>query len=354
MNDADPAAQPPAPQPLEDDGDGTWARHWQHPRWLAEADDWVTAALADAGVGVTGSGVTYKIRFWSVVRCYPTTAGLHWFKENNPGQSFEARLVAALAALVPDFVVRPVAIQGDRGWLLTAHQGSTLGDNGGIRDQATRLRLVTELAALQRAAAAHAAELADTGLTDVGPSRAGGIIRDRLQRLTGLPFDHPLRPDAVLADRLRRGADRLDQLATQLHPAIPMSLDHNDLHAHNVFGNAESGPAQRTLRFFDFGDSVWGHPFSALHSLVNSLHWTADLPADDPLTHALIETYLSHWTDLADQDTLHHDYRLAASFQPVTRMVSWCRLLDHADLTEIAARLESPRYWMNEVAALGD
>lgn len=303
---------------------------------MADVDRWVLEALAYAGISSVGSAVTYKIRFWSVVRCYPTEAGLFWFKENNPGQAFEAGLVAALAELTPD-------------------QGSTLGDSPGIRNQATRLRLVHDLAALQRAAVEHAASILAVGVTDARPSLAGRVIRDRAARLAALPTGHPLRPARDLVDRLGRAADRLDELAGRLSPAIPASLDHNDLHAFNVSGDATSGQEGGTpLRFFDFGDAVWGHPFATLRSLVISLPWTADLAEDCPATDELIEAYLSAWTDLADLDTLRTEYRLTAALQPVVRMVSWYRLLDHADLTEITAWIESPTHWLHQVAALAD
>lgn len=226
------AAQVPVPRSLADDRGGAWVRHWQHPQWRADVDRWVHRSLAEHQLHPTGPAVTYKIRFWSVVRCYPTDAGLCWFKENNPGQAFEATLVA-----------------------------------------------------------------------------------------------------------------RLDALAGELNPAIPVSLDHNDLHAHNVFGGIGD-----TLRFFDFGDSVWGHPFSTMRSFALSLAGTADLPE----VTELVEAYLSAWSDLADPEVLRREYRLAAALLPVTRVVSWYRLLDHADVTETAAWVASPRYWLGEVASAGE
>lgn len=342
---------PPAPRSLGPDREGGWVRHWRHPQWLASADDWVGEQLAVHGMVPTGPGVTYKIRFWSVVRCYPTDTGLVWFKENNPGQAFEASLVAALADLVPDLVVRPLSFRADTGWLLSTDQGTTLGDSSGITDQATRLRLVDELARFQRICAEHERTLHAAGITTAGPQDAGRLVRDRLGRLRSLPATHPLRPHGELTARLHRAAGRLEQIATELDPRIPLTLDHNDLHAYNVFGDAQGGTP---LRFFDFGDAVWGHPFGAMHSLVNSLVWTAGLPVDDPQTQVLVSTYLEHWSDLADLDTLRHDYRLVNELQPVPRLVSWHRLLDHADLVEINAWLESPTYWLGAVAKIGD
>ena len=83
------------------------------PEWTQTADAWVSARLAEYGRRISGVPVTYRARFWSVVRCYPTTEGLVWFKENNPGHRFEAGLVAALAQFAPDDVIVPIAVDRD-------------------------------------------------------------------------------------------------------------------------------------------------------------------------------------------------------------------------------------------------
>jgi hypothetical protein len=101
------------------DAEGQWVRRWTGGDWFAEADGWVRERLASAGAAVTGEPVPYKIRFWAAVWCYPTDRGLFWFKENNPGQAFEAALVGAMAEALPQHVVAPLAIDRARGWLLT-------------------------------------------------------------------------------------------------------------------------------------------------------------------------------------------------------------------------------------------
>src|SRR5688572_26951707 len=115
----------PLPRSLLGDAEGQWVRRWTGGDWLAEADGWVREQLGS--LEVTGDPVPYKIRFWAAVWCYPTDHGLFWFKENNPGQAFEAALVGAMAQALPQHVVAPLAIDAERGWLLTADQGLTLG-----------------------------------------------------------------------------------------------------------------------------------------------------------------------------------------------------------------------------------
>lgn len=347
---------PPArPIPLELQGDalGTWVRHWQHPQWVASVDDWVAECLAEHGIRQAGAGETYKIRFWSVVRNYPTDLGLFWFKENNPGQAFEARLVTTLAELVPDLVAAPLATRLDQGWMLTADQGPTLGDRagtaGGMTAHRTRIRVARELARLQRSTIRHAGQILSTGITQIPPGQAGRVVRDRVAQLVALAPGHPLRPADEMIPRLHAATDRLDRLADELTGRIPQALEHNDLHGFNMFGSAETA-----LRFFDFGDSVWAHPFTTLHGMINSLDWQTGLAPDAPEIAEMVNAYLAEWSDLADPDQLHDEFTRAGWLLPVSRLVSWHRLLDHADALEITTWIETPTHWLAEVAALAD
>jgi Ser/Thr protein kinase RdoA (MazF antagonist) len=112
-----------------------------------------------------------------------------------------------------------------------------------------------------------------------------------------------------------------------------MALDQNDLHARNVFRPDPAGP----LRFFDFGDAVWGHPFATLGSVREDV--------DD----AVITSYLWEWTDLAPLDVLRKELELAEPLHVVHRLVSWHRLLEHADEVECAAWTVHIEHWLREL-----
>jgi hypothetical protein len=147
------------------------------------------------GTVVSGEPVPYKIRFWAAVWCYPTDHGLFWFKENNPGQAFEAALVGAMAEALPQHVVAPLAIDADRGRLLTADQGSTLADQVQDADQLPLWRrLVTEYAGLQRDTVVVEEALLASGLTSLAPSRLSDAVHGVHDWFAGLADDHPLRP----------------------------------------------------------------------------------------------------------------------------------------------------------------
>ena len=104
---------------------------WAGKTWRAEAERWIEVALRERGIAVTGAIDQPRIRPWSTLLTVPTDAGLVWFKENCPGQAFEAPLLAVLADVVPDAVAAPLAVEPARGWLLTADSGTTLAERSG-------------------------------------------------------------------------------------------------------------------------------------------------------------------------------------------------------------------------------
>ena len=345
---------PPRALALRGDADGYWVRRWTGAEWFAEADAWVRARLASAGIAVTGEAVPYKIRFWAAVWCYPTDHGLFWFKENNPGQAFEAALVAAMAEALPQHVVAPLAIDADHGWMLTADQGPTLDQQVADADLLPLWRrLVAEYAGLQRDTIPAETALLASGLTSLAPPRLADIVHGIADWYSSLGQDHPLRLDRpasqVTVDQVHRAGDALAGLDAKLTGAIPMALDQNDLHVYNVFSSEGS------FRFFDFGDAVWGHPFATVPSISAALV-NPDLlgtwAEDDPRLDELTDVYLHQWTDLAPLEVLRTELELAAPLHAVHRLVSWHRLLQHTDDIEAAAWEESPRYWLSEVVRL--
>ena len=167
----------PESRSLLADADGHWVRHWTSAEWFASADAWVKARLAAAGIAVSGEPVPYKIRFWAAVWCYPTDHRLFWFKENNPGQAFEAALVAAMAEQLPQHVVAPLAVDPDHGWMLTADQGPTLDEQVADAELLPLWRrLVTEYAGLQRDTVPAQDALLASGLTSLAPPRLAEVV----------------------------------------------------------------------------------------------------------------------------------------------------------------------------------
>ena len=320
------------------------------PEWTQTADAWVSARLAEYGRRISGVPVTYRARFWSVVRCYPTAEGLVWFKENNPGHRFEAGLVAVLAQFAPDDVIVPIAVDRERSWLLTDDQGSTL-THPDVADQATRCTVVRALARLQ---CTLLGRLDATGIIELAPTAAGDRVRAVAQEWAALQPGHPLRAEPDLLAQAARAADVLDRRTASLSDVVPLDLEINDVYPANIFADRSTGVLRP--RFFDFGNALWGHPFVSLHGFLDSVEeWTRQ-----PLSHAhraaLYDAYLAVWRDHLDADphALRHDLITTEALVGVHRLVSWLRLIPYADPLELQARAEIPRQYLSTVAALRD
>ncbi|TDC27669.1 hypothetical protein [Kribbella albertanoniae] len=319
----------PAARPLGPDAEGQWVRRWLSPEWNRVVDAWVAEQLDGR---IVGEPVTYRARFWSVTRCYRTTDGLVWFKENNPGHRFEAGLVAALAEVVPDAVVVPLAVERERGWLLAEDHGPTLG-HPDVADQRTRCRVVDALARLQCAVLGKLE--VQPGMVTLAPREAGDQVRAIAKDWARLPLGHPLRIGAGELQRAEAAADVLDRDLAQL--SMPLDLELNDVYAANIFA---AGP-----RFFDFGNAIWGHPFVSLHSFLTSVvEWTG-APLRSADREELYDVYLAHWGDR------RAEVEATEALERVHRLVSWVRLIPHADPVEIRARAEIPLKYLAEATA---
>lgn len=339
---------PPAARPLGPDAQGQWVRRWTSRQWTDVVDAWTTARLAERGHRIVGDAVTYRARFWSVVRCYPSTQGLVWFKETNPGHQFEAGLTAAVARLAPDDVVVPTAVDRDRGWLLSADQGTTLGHSD-VEDQSTRCLVVRQLARLQCALLGKLHFSEQQRLIVLPPNAAGSRVRRIATEWSGLPVGHPLRATPSILEQAERAAVTLDSCADSISGSVPLDLELNDVYAANILAQRSTGSLR--LRFFDFGNAIWGHPFVTLHVFLETVEEWNETRLSVPHREALYETYLEVWSERlkVEQGVLYADLVAIESLVSVHRLISWLRLVPHADSIELKTRAAIPRKWMARV-----
>ena len=336
---------PPPARPLGPDAEGQWVRRWTSPEWTQVADAWVARRLAEHGRRISGVPVTYRARFWSVVRCYPTVEGLVWFKENNPGHRFEPALVAALARLAPYDVIVPLAVDRECRWLLTDDQGTTL-THADVADQRTRCIVVDALARLQCTVLGRLDLTEYDGMVDLDPRAAGDRVRAVAEEWSALQFD----PE--LLKRAARAADVLDRRTASLSDTVPLDLEINDIYPANIFADRSTGVLRP--RFFDFGNALWAHPFVSLHGFLDAVtDWTR-APLSRPDRDELLTTYLTVWRDHLDADpqVLRTDLAATEALTNVHRLTSWHRLLPHADPLELRARAEIPHNYLTAIAAL--
>ncbi|WP_019484023.1 MULTISPECIES: phosphotransferase [unclassified Arthrobacter] len=301
---------------------------WASPDWRDQVQQWITQVLDSCNLSQTGPLEPARIRFWSTQLTVPTNHGRLWFKANNPGQFTEAALVACMSELVPDHVVTPLAIEPAKGWMLTPDHGKTLASLKST-DYQLWVRVVMDFADLQKQLIPHKMPLAAAGLVSMDPAIAGNFASNQLLLHTGLPPEHPLHLSPQAADGVYLSIPALEEAAAAvLASGVPLSLEHNDLHSGNAF---IPGTTTAPLRFFDFGDSYWAHPFSSLYVPLTVMQEQWETTVDDARIRCVISAYLECWTDYAPLAELRLAVEPALQLARLHRYGSWLRLLIHAD-----------------------
>jgi hypothetical protein len=323
---------------------------WTSRLWREEVEAWIRDAVSAAGEHVIGPIEQTRVVMWSTHLTVPTTLGRLWFKENHPGQAAEAAVIDEIARIAPDHVVVPLRVERSRGWLLTPDHGATLDTVTGA-DAGTWSRVVAEFADLQRRVAGHRDALVTAGLVPLLPADAADHLEAQLERLRRLPPTDTAYVAPERAERTLQALPAVREIAERLAGTAPplASLEHNDLHRSNVFIPAAD---ESTLRFFDFGDSLWAHPFTTLFVPVSRLCQEWSTTPSDPRVRRVVDSYLDVWADQGSATDLLEAARLARQLGPLHRYESWRRLLEgsaRAELPEEAANLE---YWLDQIAAI--
>jgi hypothetical protein len=206
------------------------ANGWHDSGRLASAHAWTTARLTALGTtarltalgtparltafgtparltafGTPACGPIEEVwaRPWSVTHRVPTASGPVWFKANTMDCADEAVLAEALARSRPDAVLEPLAVDAERGWMLTADAGTTLRESGVPAERRLEVwaGMLRAFAALQRAVAPRAAELVALGVPDLRPSLVPGRLTSLLadpQVRTGLGEERAAAVEAVV------------------------------------------------------------------------------------------------------------------------------------------------------------
>lgn len=298
---------------------------WHSAEFAAELADWVAAE-----VGPVRSLEPAKQRVWASVWRADTDAGVHFAKQNCQLQSFEAALVATLAELAPHHVVPVTATDLDRGLLLTPDQGPVFAETGG-EDLDVWGEVLAAGAQLQRAVAPAVDRLRESGMTTIAPNDAASYVARRVTELSALPTDHPMSLPADkaaslggLSPAIARWVDRVAALG------LPVTLNHGDLHAHNVFHVAGE------LRFFDFADSLLTEPLGALLIPLNVLSDQLSAGPGDPRLWRAVEPALEVWSDLAPMPALRAALPAALQLSRLARVESWARCCVSMDEGELA------------------
>ena len=291
---------------------------------------------------MTGEIDQPRIRPWSTHLTVPTDAGLVWFKENCPGQAFEAVLLAVLADTVPDAIVAPLAVEPERGWFLTPDHGTTLADR--VREVDLWADVVSQWADVQRRLVEHVDRLVGAGLTVVRSTDAGDYLEARIAAHAALPGDDPAHLAEDDAQRLRTLVPVAAGWGARLADGpVPASLDHNDLHANNTFALR---PGETHLRFFDLGDAVVAHPFGSLLVPLNVLAHALQAGPGDARLRRLVDAYLEPWTELAPAGDLRKLVAPALALGRLNRHESWRRVMTTVSDAERAEYGHLQPHWL--------
>lgn len=287
--------------------------------WRSEAFASELRAFVTAAVGEPVAFEPVKVRPWSTVWRAESGGRVYYAKQNCPGQAHEARLMCELARIAPEYVVPVVAADPGRDLLLTAGLGRTVGETGD-QEIDTWCRVVRDGARLQRAAAPYVDQL---DLTWMPPDEATTYVGDAIGRLGALPPGDPRRLAEDVAERLRALLPRIERWSDQVAElGLPLTLNHNDLHASNVV--AADG-SDVPLRFFDFGDAVVADPLGALLIPLNVSAHQLDAGPDDLRLRRIAEAALEVWTDLVPARALRAALPAALQLARLARVESWRR-----------------------------
>jgi hypothetical protein len=289
---------------------------WGDAAWRRAAEEFVAEGLTAHGLRPAGNR-TVRLRPWSVLVRIPTRDGAPvWFKANPPASRFEAGLAQVLDRRTPGRVLRPLAVDADRGWSLLPDGGPVLDDvlAGADAREATRTweEILPRYARMQQALTGRTDELAAAGV----PLARTAALPELFDRL--LAENAPHLPAAARA-RLEAARPRIAEAGAELAAlGVEDSLDHSDLHGGQILR-----PEPGRYIFFDWGDSSLTHPFCSL--LVTSRVFRRRY--GDATLPRLRDAYLEAWTapgrtPRALRRGLEPALRLAA----LTRAAAWGRL----------------------------
>ncbi len=335
--------------------DGHGMAVWSSPEWLAGAVSWLDERLADAGIERRGDVEQPHVRPWATLLRAPTSTGAVWLKAAGPGTAHEIGLYQLVARVVPDRVLTPIAADPGRGWIVLPDGGSSLGERLTGADLGLALAAaLVDYGRLQLELAPHVDELLSLGVADMRPH----VMLERFDEALEVtdPSTDPSTDDGTdpstddgtngdaddadpsTDDGTGNGGDA-DDAAAAVHrrvaamrntfaswceelsaSALSPSLDHNDLHAWNILGDAPDD-----LRFYDWGDSVVAHPFAAMLVPLGEILEHLEVGLDDPRYLRARDAYLEVFTDLAPGEDLVATLEVACRVAKAARVHTWER-----------------------------
>lgn len=317
---------------------------WEEPGWFEEATAWIHAQLAAHGWHSLGPVELVRLRPWSAFARVPTSNGIVYFKAPAPDCQYEAGLTQALARWRPDCTVQLLAVDLDRGWLLSADAGPTLHDASPSTDQLAHwLKLLPLCVELQIEMADHVPEILALGVFDRRLAQFPPLYAELMEAHENLRVG--LEPGLTPAEyqRLRAlqpwVADACAQLASV---GLPETLVHEEVHSSNVLLRSDR------FIFTDWSEAIVGHPFFMLLVTIRATSARLELAEDGPEMIRLRDAYLEPWTQFATRETLSAAFAVANHLSMANRALSWHHGTGALDQRHKAAYADSVPNWLRD------
>lgn len=299
---------------------------WSSASWRELAVSWLDEQLAAAAIRRTGQVQQPHLRPWATALKAPTTHGPVWLKAAGPGTAFEVGLYQLLHRVAPDHVLRPIAADSVRGWILLPDGGTPLAERlAGTELYDAMVTVLPQYGQLQRDLAPHADSLLALGVADMRITMLPRRFEEALGAVDEYVERQGTAADSVTFTRVAALGETVASWSEQLAALPgPPSIDHNDLHPGNVFLTGAGGAAR--ARFFDWGDSVVAHPFSSMFMALGFMQFRVlDADFDDPRILRLRDAYLEVFSDLAPHAELVEALELACRLSRIIRALVWDR-----------------------------
>ena len=307
---------------------------WAEPDFSSAAQQWLREVAGEHGMTLIGAIEQVHIRPWSTVFRAPTTGAPLFLKAEAVTQLHEPRLIELVARERPGLVPGIVARHAIEPWVLLRDGGTRLRvAKPGAAQLAVWHTILPRYADLQRALLGREAELLATGLPDRRPDRIPALVERALD-------DDRWAPEAPRS-RVRALLPKIRAACAELADSgIGDTLDHDDLHDHNVLLDGDR------VAIIDWGDASLTHPFLTLAVTLRFAAQAAGLPLDAPDIQALRDAYLGSWTGLAPMAALRRAAEIGSALGVVTGGLTWYEIVTRldgahaAEPTEMAATLE--------------
>jgi hypothetical protein len=292
---------------------------WEQADWYEHAGAWIQAELEQLGRRLSGPIEWVHTRAWSVFARVPTREGAVYFKAPLPPPGFEAALTQTLARWRPDCMLPVLAVDLDRGWMLSADAGVTLRSLGQTPAQLEHWHKILPLyVEVQIELATRVAEMLALGAPDRRlaqlPQLYAELLEDTENLRVGQSPGMTLEEHRRLIELRPRLAAECEQLAGF---GLPATIAHEEVHENNVI--VRDG----RYVFTDWSDSSVAHPFfTMLVTLRATAHWLK-LEEFGPEMMRLRDIYLEAWTSFASRENLRAAFEVAYRLAMVNRSLSW-------------------------------